>query len=98
MTAAPSASAYEVPWDAEDESGNLVKTLAFLAAWRPCNSCGARMPYVDDNGRTDTPFVCGHCMERAERELAIAAAALLEAARVIVLGLPPHAPDRRRAD
>jgi hypothetical protein len=73
MTAAASAAAYEVPWEAEDESGNMVKMLTFLAAWRPCNSCGARVLYVDENARTDTQFVCGHCEECAKRELASAA-------------------------
>jgi hypothetical protein len=70
MTAAASAAAYEVPWEAENESGNMVKMLALLAAWRPCNSCGAQVLYVDDNAKTDTQFVCGHCEKRAERELA----------------------------
>jgi hypothetical protein len=73
MTAAAIAAAYEVPWEADDEGDNMVKMLALLAAWRPCNSCGALVLYVDDNARTDTQFVCGHCEERAERELASAA-------------------------
>jgi hypothetical protein len=44
--------------------------VAFLAAWRPCNSCEDLVLYVDENARTDTRFICGKCMERAERQLA----------------------------
>ena len=51
------------------DEGNMVKMLVFLATWRPCNSCGERVLYIDDNARTDTQFVCGRCLERAEREL-----------------------------
>ena len=82
MTVAASAAAYEVPWEAEDESGNMVKMLVLLAAWRPCNSCGARVLYVDENARTDTQFVCGHCEERAKRELASAARTTRTSGRV----------------
>jgi hypothetical protein len=82
MTAAASAAAYEVPWKAKDESGNMVKMLAFLAAWRPCTNCGARVLYVDENARTDTQFVCGHCEERAKIELASAARMTLASGRV----------------
>ena len=52
------------------DEGNMVKMLVYLASWRPCNSCGERVLYIDDNNaRTDTQFVCGRCLERAEREL-----------------------------
>ena len=71
------------------DEGNMVKMLVFLAAWRPCNSCGALVLYVDDNGTTDTQFICGHCQERAERELACAAVALLGVARAVFSGLLP---------
>ena len=78
MTAATMAEAVLAQLEMFDEGpsadeGDKVKTLAFLAAWRACNSCGARVLYVDDNGKTATPFVCGHCEERAEKELASAA-------------------------
>jgi hypothetical protein len=51
------------------DEGDMLKTLVFLATWRPCNSCGERVLYIDDNARTDTQFVCGRCLEGAEREL-----------------------------
>ena len=94
MTAAAMAEAVLAQWGLADESpsadeGNMVKMLAFLAAWRPCNCCGARVLYVDDTGRTDTQFVCGHCEERAEGELASAAVALLGAMRTVTLELLP---------
>jgi len=72
MTMVALAEAAVVELESDDESqsageGNMVKTLAFLAAWRPCNGCGACVLYVNDYGRTDTRFICGRCMERAER-------------------------------
>jgi hypothetical protein len=74
MRMAAIAEAAPVQLEPDDESpstdeGNMVKTLVFLATWRPCSSCGERVLYVDDNARTDTRFVCGRCLERAEREL-----------------------------
>jgi hypothetical protein len=78
MTAAAMAVAVLAQLEPFDEGpsenkGNMVKTLAFFAAWRSCNSCGTRVLYVDENLRTDTPFVCGHCEKRAQTELANAA-------------------------
>ena len=78
MTAAAMAVATLAQLELFDEGpsvdeGNMVKMLAFMAAWRPCNSCGTRVLYVDENLRTDTPFVCGHCEKRAQTELANAA-------------------------
>jgi hypothetical protein len=51
-----------VQLEMEDESpsndeGNMVKTLVFLAAWRPCNNCGEHVLYIDNNARTDTHFI-----------------------------------------
>ena len=44
--------------------GNLVRTLVYLAAWRPCASCGTTVLHVDENARTDTDFICGNCVQR----------------------------------
>jgi hypothetical protein len=45
---------------------NLVKTLLVLSQWKPCSACGARTLYVNEQAKTDTPFVCGACEERRE--------------------------------
>jgi hypothetical protein len=50
----------------ETDEGNLCRTLAFLAAWKPCTACGARVLYVDEQTRTDTKFICGRCDARGE--------------------------------
>ena len=45
---------------------NLCRTLVFLAAWKSCRSCSARVLYVDEQARTDSEFICGRCDERRE--------------------------------
>lgn len=45
---------------------NLCATLVYLAAWRPCRSCGTRVLFVDERARTDTAFTCGRCEARKE--------------------------------
>lgn len=49
-----------------EPTANLARTLIYLAAWRPCSACGARVLYVDSAARTDTTFVCGRCEARRE--------------------------------
>jgi len=43
---------------------NLCRTLVYLAAWKPCASCGARVLYVDEQAHTDGDFLCGNCQLR----------------------------------
>jgi len=45
---------------------NLCRTLVYLAAWKPCASCGSRVLYVDEQARTDSEFLCGPCRDRRE--------------------------------
>jgi hypothetical protein len=86
MAAIAEAALVQLELDDDETSsdeGDMVKTLVFFAAWRLCNSCGDLVLYVDENARTDTQFVCGQCMERAERQLA----SLMEVDRVRGVGV-----------
>jgi hypothetical protein len=46
--------------------GNLCACLVTFAAWRPCNGCGARVLFVNEQARTTGKFTCGRCDERRE--------------------------------
>jgi len=54
------------PTPAPETEVNLCRTLAYLAAWRPCPACGALVLYVNERARTDGKFTCGRCDERRE--------------------------------
>jgi hypothetical protein len=49
---------------------NLARTLIYFAKWVQCSTCGQPCLYVDSQGRTDEPAVCGVCLGEAKRALA----------------------------
>jgi hypothetical protein len=75
-----SSSESTPPWSAETscntcgeykpcrcaDERNICRTLVFLAAWKSCASCGARVLYVDECARTNSDFICGRCDKRRE--------------------------------
>ena len=51
---------------ADPPTGDLTAVLILFAAWRPCTSCGDRVLFVDEEAKTDSPFLCGGCEEHRE--------------------------------
>jgi hypothetical protein len=51
---------------AAENAGNLCAVLHLFAAWRTCEGCGLRVLFVNEQARSDGPFICGLCERRRE--------------------------------